>query len=122
MKKIVVICCFLVTTICIGCGTGSGGKKDPAVSLPYVKVVVFGTLKARIFAIGGETTGYAVVVGKQTWELDFQGNEELIAKANGLNEKRILVWGRGYLEGGVVHTILVSGLEDGSISPRKSPG
>jgi hypothetical protein len=59
----------------------------------YVKVEVKGRLETGIVAIGGETTGRVIHVGKVTWELDLKGDKELEALAEQLNGKDVLLTG-----------------------------
>jgi hypothetical protein len=50
----------------------------------YVDVTVRGMLKARVIAIGAETTGVTVTVGPVTWELELRGSQyEIADKLNG---------------------------------------
>ena len=59
----------------------------------YIKVEVKGRLETGIVAIGGETTGRVIHVGKVTWELDLKGNKELETLAEQLNGKDVLLTG-----------------------------
>jgi len=73
---------------------------DPAPA-DYIKVEVRGTLDHGIVAIGGETTGTVIHVGKVTWELDLGGNPELLKLAEELNKKTVVVSGRYFQKAGV---------------------
>lgn len=46
----------------------------------YIQVEIKGTLETGIVAIGGETTGTIINVGKVTWELDMAGNQDLLER------------------------------------------
>jgi hypothetical protein len=65
-------------------------EKEPADS---IKVEIRGTLETDIVAIGGESTGTVIHVGKVTWELDLGGNAMLLKLAKELNKKSVLVTG-----------------------------
>lgn len=58
-----------------------------------IEVRVRGTLRGGIMAIGGETTGYTVTARGVTWELDFGTDEAMLAKADGLDGKKVVVVG-----------------------------
>ena len=71
------------------------GKEPPAGnSDEFVKVTVKGKLKTGVIAIGGETTGTAIVADGIRWELDFGKNADLLAQAQKLSGTRVLVKGR----------------------------
>jgi hypothetical protein len=59
----------------------------------YIKVEVRGRLETGVVAIGAETTGRVIHVGKVTWELDLKGNKELETLAEQLNGKDVLLTG-----------------------------
>jgi hypothetical protein len=71
-----------------------------AVGTPHadesIEVVVRGTLRTGIMAIGGETTGTTITARGATWELDLRGDAALAAKARDLSGRRVVV--RGSLE------------------------
>jgi hypothetical protein len=68
-------------------GSKAGGGGDS------IDVVVRGTLRTGIMAIGGETTGTTVSARGATWELDLRGNPEWAARAESLNGRRVVVTG-----------------------------
>ncbi len=84
------------------------GKWKP-VSLPLAalalgkaaEVKVRGKLTHGIMAIGGETTGTIVRIGKTTWELDLQKAPGFRAAAEKLNGKRVVVTGTVRTKAGV---------------------
>ena len=61
-----------------------------------IDVVVTGTLRTGIMAIGGETTGTTITARGATWELDLGRDASLVRKAESLSGKRAVV--RGSLE------------------------
>ena len=73
---------------------------DPAPA-DYIKVEARGTLDHGIVAIGGETTGTVIHVGKVTWELDLGGNPQLLKLAEELNKKTVIVSGKYFQKQGV---------------------
>ena len=66
----------------------------------YIKVEVQGKL-SRVFAIGGETTGYQIAAKGINWELDFGGNKKSMTMANALDGKQVVVKGQLYSKQGV---------------------
>lgn len=83
----------------------------------YIQVEIRGTLDHGIVAIGGETTGTVIHVGKVTWELDLGSNAELAKLAEELNKKTVLVTGRYFQRQGVEipvrHLVKVESLKAG---------
>jgi hypothetical protein len=75
---------LLAMTMAIA-GTGDG---DDAID-----VVVRGTLRTGIMAIGGESTGTTVTARGATWELDLRGRPELASRADSLAGRRVVVTG-----------------------------
>ncbi len=61
-----------------------------------IEVVVTGTLRTGIMAIGGETTGTTITARGATWELDLGREGALRSRAESLSGKRAVV--RGSLE------------------------
>jgi hypothetical protein len=61
-----------------------------------IEVVVRGTLRTGMMAIGGETTGTTITARGLTWELDLGRDEALRRKAESLSRRRVVV--RGTLE------------------------
>jgi hypothetical protein len=79
---------LLAMTMAIA-GTAAGaGDADDAID-----VVVRGTLRTGIMAIGGETTGTTVTARGATWELDLRGRPELASRAESLSGQRVVVAG-----------------------------
>ena len=66
---------------------GADAKEDS------IDVVVRGTLRTGIMAIGGESTGTTVTARGATWELDLRGKPELLARAESLGGRRVVVTG-----------------------------
>ena len=58
-----------------------------------IDVVVRGTLRARIMAVGGETTGVTITARGVTWELDLSADPEWKARAESLSGSRVKVTG-----------------------------
>src|SRR5688500_16956094 len=58
-----------------------------------IEVVVRGTLRTGLMAIGGETTGTTVTARGATWELDLGGERDLKARAKSLAGRRVVVTG-----------------------------
>ena len=75
------------------CAFAAGGEVRMDES---IDVVVRGTLRTGIMAIGGETTGTTVTARGATWELDLGGDASLERRAESLSGKRAVV--RGSLE------------------------
>jgi hypothetical protein len=59
----------------------------------YIRVEIKGVLHTGVGAIGGESTGIVIKAGNVTWELDLRSNNELLALAEKLNEKTVVVTG-----------------------------
>jgi hypothetical protein len=62
--------------------------------LDSVSVIVVGTLRTGIVAIGGETTGTTITANNIIWELDFGDNAALRATAQALSGKKAAIRGR----------------------------
>jgi hypothetical protein len=58
----------------------------------WIDVTVQGTLKARVFAIGAETTGVTITANGVTWELALHGQQ--LGTAGDLDGRKALVTGR----------------------------
>ena len=71
-------------------GAGAGAPDES------IEVVVRGTVRTGIMAIGGETTGVTIAARGALWELDLSKDPGLRAKAEALSGKRAVV--RGSLE------------------------
>jgi hypothetical protein len=67
--------------------TGAGALDDS------IEVVVRGTLRTGIMAVGGETTGTTITARGVTWELDLRGRPEWTARAESLAGRRVIVTG-----------------------------
>jgi hypothetical protein len=46
----------------------------------YIDVIVHGTLRTGIIAIGAETTGATITAGAVTWELELDANQQAVAR------------------------------------------
>jgi len=66
---------------------GADGGEDS------IDVVVRGTLRMGIMAVGGETTGTTVTARGATWELDLRGQRELLSRVESLAGRRVVVTG-----------------------------
>jgi hypothetical protein len=60
----------------------------------YIQVEIKGKLQHGVAAIGGETTGTTITVGKITWELDLGRKPELMQAAERLSGKTAIAKGR----------------------------
>jgi hypothetical protein len=58
-----------------------------------INVMVVGTLRTGIVAIGGETTGTTITAKGVTWELDLGKNAEFRKSAEKLNGKKVVMEG-----------------------------
>jgi hypothetical protein len=74
---------------------------DPANAEESITVTVVGTLRTRIAAICGETTGATITASGITWELDFGKNTELRAAAEKLDGQLVTVTGAPERRAGV---------------------
>jgi hypothetical protein len=74
---------------------------DEPATADYINVEARGTLDHGIVAIGGETTGTVIHVGKVTWEIDLGGNPALLKLAEELNKKTVVVSGKYFQKQGV---------------------
>jgi hypothetical protein len=103
-----------------GDGSAAGGAGDDS-----IEVVVRGTLRTGMMAIGGETTGTTVNAKGATWELDFSGKPELAARAESLTGRRVVVTGSLEVRAGVERRqrwiVSVKTLEAAGPRPRPSP-
>ena len=109
-----------VATAAQGGGRTAGGAGDDS-----IEVVVRGTLRTGMMAIGGETTGTTLSARGATWELDLRGNPEWAARAESLNGRRVVVKGSLEARAGVERRqrwiVTVKSLEAAGPSPRSSP-
>ena len=103
-----------------GDGGAAGGAGDDSID-----VVVRGTLRTGIMAIGGETTGTTVTARGATWELDLRGKPEWTARAESLSGRRVVVTGSLEVRPGVERRprwiVTVKTLEAAGPAPRASP-
>ena len=76
---------MLVLAMAAAASDGAGGDS--------IEVVVRGTLRTGIMAVGGETTGTTITARGVTWELDLRGRPELAARAESLAGRRVVVTG-----------------------------
>ncbi len=98
---------------------GAGAPDDA------IEVVVRGTLRTGIMAVGGESTGTTVTARGATWELDLRGKPELASRAESLAGKRVVVTGSLEARPGVARRqrwILTVTPLDAAPGPRRSPG
>lgn len=90
-----------------------------------IDVVVRGTLRTGIMAIGGETTGTTITSSGATWELDLRGNPDWAARAESLSGRRVVVTGRLEVRPGVERRqrwiVTVKTLEAAGPASRPSP-
>jgi hypothetical protein len=103
-----------------GDGRAAGGADGDS-----IEVVVRGTLRTGIMAIGGETTGTTVTARGATWELDLRGNPEWAARAESLSGRRVVVAGTLEVRPGVERRqrwiVTVKTLEAAGPSRQQSP-
>ena len=66
-----------------------------------LEVMVRGVLTDGLVAIGGETTGTVIKVGKTTWELDLGTDPKFKAVAKELSGKAVIVVGKVQKKDGV---------------------
>ena len=102
-------------------GDGAGAPGDDS-----IEVVVRGTLRTGIMAVGGETTGTTVTARGATWELDLRGRPEWKARAESLHGRRVVVTGTLEVRPGVERRqrsiVTVKTLEAAGPASRVSPG
>jgi hypothetical protein len=107
----------------VACAAHADGSK--AGGDDSIEVVVRGTLRTGIMAIGGETTGTTVSARGATWELDLRGNPEWAARAESLNGRRVVVTGSLEARPGVERRqrwiVTVKTLEPAGRASRPSP-
>jgi hypothetical protein len=89
---------LLVAVVAVAPGKGltAGGGADES-----IEVVVRGTLRTGMMAIGGETTGTTVTARGATWELDLRGDPKWKTQAESLNGKPVVVTGSLEVRAGV---------------------
>jgi hypothetical protein len=91
-----------------------------------IDVVVRGTLRTGIMAIGGESTGTTIAARGATWELDLRGQPELRTRAESLDGRRVVVTGSLEVRPGVERRqrwiLTVKTLEAAPAGRRPSPG
>jgi hypothetical protein len=90
--------CALLAAALLFSSPVRGADPEPT---DYIQVEIRGKLDHGIVAIGGETTGTVIHVGKITWELDLGGNAKLLEQAEALNKKTVIVTGRYFQRTGV---------------------
>ncbi|MBI1902380.1 MAG: hypothetical protein HYS13_14865 [Planctomycetia bacterium] len=95
MKRTSYIVAAAALTACVAAVLAAApfASAEDKVEEEYIRVEVKGVLQTGIFAIGGETTGVIIKAGKVTWELDLAGDKELIALAEKLDKKTVVVTG-----------------------------
>ena len=89
-----------------------------------IDVVVRGTLRTGIMAVGGETTGTTITARGATWELDIRGKPELASRVESLAGKRVVVTGSLEVRPGVERRqrwILTVKTLEAAPGPRRSP-
>ena len=100
-------------------------KVDPPAD-ESISVIVVGTLRTGIVAIGGETTGTTITSNGVTWELDFGKNTELRKTVENLNGKKVTVGGTLERRAGVEikerRIVTVSELQVAGVSDRSGSG
>ena len=108
---------LLLGGVVLAGAAASGGDES-------IEVVVRGTVKTGIMAIGGETTGVTITARGATWELDLGRDPELRRKADALSGRRAVVRGSLEVRRGVErrtrHIVTVTSIEPVP-APRSSP-
>ena len=74
------------------CKVAADGS-DPPATEDSITVKIIGTLRTRIVAIGGETTGTTITAKNITWELDFGQKAQFRKAAETLDGKKVVVEG-----------------------------
>ena len=96
---------------------GAGGADES------IEVVVRGTVRAGIMAIGGETTGVTIAARGATWELDLSKDPALRAKAEALSGRKAVVRGSLEVRAGVARprrtVVTVTSIEPAEPPPAK---
>ena len=109
----------LVGALACAAAVAAGGDEES------IEVVVRGTIRTGIMAIGGETTGTTVTARGATWELDLGKDPALAAKAESLSGKRAVVRGTLEVRRGVERRqrsiVAVTSIEDAASASRPSP-
>jgi hypothetical protein len=109
----------------VACAAHADGSKAKDGGDDSIDVVVRGTLRTGIMAIGGETTGTTVTARGATWELDLRGNPEWAARAEALSGRRVVVTGSLEARPGVERRqrwiLTVKTLEAAGPASRPSP-
>ena len=97
---------------------GGAGSGDDS-----IEVVVRGTVRTGIMAVGGETTGVTVAARGATWELDLSRDPALRAKAESLSGRKAVVRGSLEVRPGVERRqrwiVAVTSIEPAAASPAK---
>lgn len=110
---------WLAGVLVAAVAAGGGAGDD------FIDVVVRGTLRTGIMAIGGETTGTTVTARGATWELDLRGKPEWTARAESLSGRRVVVTGSLEARPGVERRqrwiVTVKTLEPAGPATRASP-
>ena len=72
-------------------------SEEPAVNPSgigdMIEVRMVGTLKSGVVAIGGETTGFNIVSGGYTWEVDFSQRPRLAKRAASMGNTKVILEG-----------------------------
>ena len=68
--------------------------KGKQVTAESIEVAVVGRVQSGVVAIGGETTGTTITANNITWELDLQGDEQLLEAVNNLGNSLARVTGK----------------------------
>jgi len=114
-----------VLAAAVACATHGDGGTAGGAGDDSIDVVVRGTLRTGIMAIGGETTGTTVTARGATWELDLRGKPEWTARAESLSGRRVVVTGSLEVRPGVERRqrwiVTVKTLEAAGPAPRASP-
>ena len=109
----------------VACAPGGDGGAAGGAGDDSIDVVVRGTLRTGIMAIGGESMGTTVTARGATWELDLRGKPEWAARAESLRGRRVVVTGSLEVRAGVERRqrwiVTVKTLEAAGPRPRPSP-
>lgn len=80
---------------CAGIKTVNGAPLLPAKTqiAESIEVTIVGRITSGVMAIGGETTGTTIAANNITWELDLQGDAQLVESVNQLGQSMARVTG-----------------------------
>lgn len=93
MKLVGLLCLVMFMVWGLSQGWSGSLAAAPQGDRSYIKVQIKGQLKHGVLALDGETTGTEISASGVNWELDLAANKPLLAQAEQLNGKNVLVAG-----------------------------